>query len=276
MPSWPFSPHTTFVDNSVPKVTATHVNDWESAQNALFWQTYLTRPQCRVYCTDGATIYGSVSPVLIRDLSTSKYVYVAAPSLSVSPADLETPAMSWPTSTWLYLYAKCTSGVIGWEVSTTAPVATTPDGTTTTASYLFKNGDVTRRFVAAFYTNGSSVVKRFQRIDNETVYLDYEQVVPASAGNTSWQTAYLTTYTPPHAQEVDLCGILDNYAAAHRYLYLTHDGDAPSSPRFVMTRPSSLNSDDLTVFLASQAFRWKTDSNSLDHEVRVSVRRWRD
>jgi hypothetical protein len=276
MPTWPFSPHTAFADNTVPKVTASHINDWETVQNALFWEVYLSRPQCRLYCTDSATISGSVSPMLIRDLATSKYVYVAAPSFSLGPADLETPAMSWPSSTWLYVYAKCSGGVIVWEISTTAPVVATPDGSSSTASCLFKNGDDSRRYVGAFYVDGSSLIQRFQRIDNETTLLDEAMAVPTSAGITTWQTASIATYVPPHATEVELCGQLDNYAAAHRYLSITHAADSPSLPRTVITRPDSFNSTNLSVFLASQAFRWKTDSNSLDHEVRVAVRKWLD
>lgn len=276
MPTWPFSPHTAFADNTVPKVTATHCNDWESVQNALFWGVYLSRPQCRVYCTDSATISGSVSPMLIRDLATSKYVYVAAPSFSLGPADLETPAMSWPSSSWLYLYAKCSGGVIVWEISTTAPTVTTPDGSSATASCLFKNGDDSRRYVASFYSDGSSLIRRFQRIDNETTLLDEAQCVPASAGITTWQTPSLATYVPPHAQEVTLSAQLENYSAGARALYVTHDGDAPASPRGVYTSSGSYNGELVTVYLASQAFRWKTDSNALDHTVRVSVRKWRD
>ena len=276
MPTWPFSPHTAFADNTVPKVTATHINDWESAQNSVFWAAYLSRPQCRIFCSDGASIIGTVAPMLIRDLATSKYVYAAAPSFYLTPSDLETPAVSWPASSWLYLYAKCLGGVIVWEISTTAPVITTPDGTSATPSNLFKNGDDSRRYIAAFYSNGSSVIQRFQRIDNETTLLDEAQCVPASAGFTTWQSPSIATYVPPHVQEVTFSAQLENYSVGARALYLTFDGDAPANPRGIYTSAGSYNGELVSVFMASQVFRWKTNSNALDHTVRVSVRSWRD
>lgn len=276
MPTWPFAPHATFSDNTVPKVTATHINDWESAQNSVFWHAYLSRPQCRIFCSDSANIIGTVAPMLIRDLATSKYVYAAAPSFYLTPSDLETPAVSWPASSWLYLYAKCSGGVIVWEISTTAPVVTTPDGTSATPSLLFKNGDDSRRYVASFYSDGSSVLTRFLRIDNETTLLDEAQCVPASAGITTWQSPSIATYVPPHVREVTLSAQLENYSAGARALYITFDGDAPANPRGIYTSAGNYNGELVSVFMASQVFRWKTNSNALDHTVRVSVRSWRD
>ncbi len=276
MPTWPFSPHTTFSDNTVPKVTATHINEWEAAHNALSFCAYLQRPQMRVYSTDGANVVGYVSPMLIKDTATSKYRYVGAGSLFITPGELETPAVSWPVSTWLYLYATCTNGVISWEVSTTAPSVISPDGTSFSAQPLFKTGDETKRYICSFYSDGSSVLPRFHRVDNVTTYIDEAMVVPTSAGIATWQAVSLATYVPAHAVEVELCGMLDNYAAAYRSLYLTFTGDAPASPRGIITRADSFNSVNLGVYLIGAGFRWKTDSNALDHEVRVAVRGWKD
>jgi hypothetical protein len=66
--------------------------------------------------------------------------------------------------------------------------------------------------------------------------------------------------------------MLDNYAATYRSLYLTFTGDAPAAPRGIITRADSFNSANLGVYLIRAGFRWKTDSNALDHEVRVAVR----
>lgn len=274
--TWPFDPHATFVDNSTPKVTATHINEWEAAHNALSFCAYLQRPQMRVYCTDGANVVGYVSPLLIKDTATSKYRYVGAGALFITPSELETPAVSWPVSSWLYLYATCTNGVIGWKVSTTAPTVISPDGSSFSAQPLFKTGDETKRYVCAFYSDGSSVLTRFHRVDNITTMIDEAQPVATSAGITAWQAVSLATYVPAHAVEVELCGSLDNYAVAHRALYITFAGDAPAAPRSIIARPDSFNSANLSVYLNSAAFRWKTDSNALDHEVRVSVRSWKD
>lgn len=275
MPTWPFSPHTTFSDNTVPKVTATHINEWEAAHNALFFHAYLQRPQMRVYCTDAATVVGYVSPMVIKDTATAKYRYVGAGALSITPADLETPAVSWPVSSWLYLYATCTNGVIGWKVSTTAPTVISPDGSFS-AQPLFKTGDETKRYICSFYSDGSSVLTRFHRVDNVTTLIDEAMVVPTSAGIATWQAVSLATYVPAHAVEVELCGMLDNYAAVYRSLYLTFTGDAPASPRGIITRADSFNSANLGVYLIGAGFSWKTDSNALDHEVRVAVRGWKD
>ena len=126
------------------------------------------------------------------------------------------------------------------------------------------------------YDHFPSVLQRFQRIDNETTLLDEAQCVPASAGITSWQSPSIATYVPPHVQEVTFSAQLENYSVGARALYLTFDGDAPASPRGVYTSAGAYNGELISVFMASQVFRWKTDSNVLDHTVRISVRKWRD
>ena len=276
MPTWPFAPHATFSDNSVPKVTSTYINEWEAAHNALFFQAYLQRPQMRVYCTDGANVVGYVSPMVIKDSATSEYRYVGGGALFITPSELETPDVAWPVSSWLYLYATCVNGVIVWKVSTTAPTVISPDGSSFSAQPLFQTGDENKRYICSLYSDGSSVLTRFHRVDNVTTLIDEAMVVPASAGNTSWQTVSLSTYVPAHAVEVDLCGQLDNYAATYRTLFLTFAGDSPASPRNIITRADSFNSVNLAVYLLGASFRWKTDSNALDHEVRVAVRGWKD
>jgi len=274
--TWPFSPHTTYLPNSTPKVTAASLNDMEASHNALSFHAYLQRPQMRTYCTDGANVVGYVSPMVIKDTATSKYRYVGAGSLFITPSELETPAVAWPVSSWLYLYATCVNGVIVWKVSTTGPAVISPDGTSFSAQPLFKTGDENKRYVCAFYSDGSSVLTRFHRVDNITTLIDEAMVVPTSAGIATWQAVSLAAYVPDHAVEVELCGQLDNFAATYRSLYLTFTGDAPSSPRGIITRADSFNSANLSVYLNSAAFRWKTDSNAIDHEIRVAVRAWRD
>lgn len=276
MPTWPFAPHATFSDNTVPKVTATYINEWEKNHNALSFHAYLQRPQMRVYCTDGANVVGYVSPMLIKDTATSKYRYVGAGSLFITPSELETPGVAWPASTWLYLYATCTNGVVGWKVSTTAPSVISPDGTSFSAQPLFKTGDETKRYICSFYTDGSSVLTRFHRVDNVTTFIDEAMVVPASAGIATWQSASLSAYVPPHAVEVALCGMIDNYAATYRTLFLTFAGDSSPSPMSVISRADSFNSSVVSIYLNGASFRWRTDSNALDHEVRVAVRGWKD
>lgn len=274
--TWPFDPHATFVDNSMPKVTATHINDWEKSHNALSFHAYLQRPQMRVYCVDGANVVGYVSPLLIKDTATSKYRYIGAGSLSITPSELETPAVSWPASSWLYLYETCTAGVVGWKVSTTAPTVISPDGTSFSSQPLFKTGDETKRYICSFYSDGASVLKRFHRVDNVTTFIDEEQCVPAASGVTTWQSASLADYVPPHAVEAELYGSLDNFAAGYRYLFITYDGDAPSAPRSICTSAGSYNAASLSVYLNGASFSWKTDSNALDHTVRIETRRWKD
>jgi len=278
--TWPFSPHTTYLPNSTPKVTAASLNDMEASHNALSFHAYLQRPQMRVSCTDGANVVGYVSPMVIKDTATAKYRYVGAGALSITPAELETPAVSWPVSSWLYLYATCTNGVIGWKVSTTGPTIISPDGTSFSAQPLFQTGDENKRYVCAFYSDGASMLKRFHRVDNVTTFIDEEQCVPVGVaiafGINAWQTASLATYVPAHAVEAELDGALDNSAAAHRYLYITYDGDAPTAPRSVCTSAGSYNASTMSVYLNGASFRWKTDSNAPDHTVRISIRSWKD
>ena len=57
---------------------------------------------------------------------------------------------------------------------------------------------------------------------------------------------------------------------------ITADEAAVHPQRSVITRADSFNSANLGVYLNGAGFRWKTDSNALDHEVRVAVRGWKD
>jgi hypothetical protein len=79
---------------------------------------------------------------------------------STVPAELETPAVSWPVSSWLYVYATVHQRRHRLEVSTTAPDGHQPRWHVVLGvNHLFKTGDETKRYVCAFYSDGSSVLQ---------------------------------------------------------------------------------------------------------------------
>lgn len=225
--TYPFDPRKTYTDNSVPKVTAGDLTAFQAADNAMAWRTYLSRPEVRMSSTNGTSVDAVVSPMMIRDTATSQYTYCAWSDLVITTSSLDAPAMAWPTSKWLYVYVYCTNGVGSVEASETAPTVITPDGSSKTMSPLFKTGDETRRYIGSFYSNGSSVLRRFSMFNGLYTYLAKQvalAVTTAGAGYTTWNVIDLSEFVPPKANLARILAGMANKANTVNNLLLSPDG----------------------------------------------------
>lgn len=208
--TYPLTPRDTYTNNSVPKITADAANDWQFGTNALAWPTYLSRPEVKLVCTDGAQLTLYVQPLMIKDAVLGKYRYVPFNPLTATPAQLDTPAANWPASKWLHVYVYSENQVGKVEVSETAPENWAVAATTRTPSKLFKTGDETRRYVGAFRTGagGAPAVRKFQMLNFE--YTNLEQVVGfyvdtnGDATWTNYKSIDLAAFVGPNAVSVGL------------------------------------------------------------------------
>lgn len=224
---YPFTPDTTFSDNSVPKVTAGHLNRWQNVDNALAWATYHQRPQAISRSTNSADVIVSVAPMMILDAALNIYTYCAWADATLTPAQLETPAASWPSDKWLYVYAYSDSRIGKMVVSETAPAVIMPAVGVSMPHRLWKTGDETRRLVAEFRTDGAGNVLRFKQQNQRSRYLDKQTalaVTTAGAGWTTYNSVDLSAYVPPQAQMVDLLAALSHKAAGGNIFQLSSDG----------------------------------------------------
>lgn len=100
------------------------------------------------------------------------------------------------SNTWFYVYAYESAGAAAFEESTTAPVA----------SLAFKSGDITRRYVGCFRTDGSGVPVPMRYTDGHCTYRrsacpevsDPLQVL-TTGQLTSYADVSLASCVPPHA-----------------------------------------------------------------------------
>jgi len=211
--TWPFTPHTTHSDNTVPKITADEMNQIQAGINAAAYPQYLSRPEVQLYCIDGAQPVLKVSPLILLDSATSEYRYASFSTVTLDSNThlAPTPGANWPADSWCYVYARCTNGVAAIEVRTTAPTTFAPDGTGT-ASPLFQGGPTeTRRYLGCFYSGSGSAVRSFSMLNGAYSYLDSTFFLLAgSAGNVAYQTVALAAFTPPHAHAVQVQGVLTN------------------------------------------------------------------
>jgi len=197
--AWPFTPITTFIAKSVPKVTAAFLNSLQTIHNATFAPVYHRRPSIYVESTNGTQVAVYAASLTVKDSVTGEYVYIDQVGRTVST--------TWPANAWRYLYLVSASGVASVEISSTAPA-------TSIASPLFKNGDETRRYLCAVRCNGSNAVVKFNMIDGRYLYLDENDVLSSAAGVAAWQTLSMATYVAPHARRVHLKGRMDNSAGS--------------------------------------------------------------
>lgn len=207
---YPLTPRDTYTNNSVPKVTADAINDWQFGANALAWSVYLSRPQVKMSCTDGAQITAYVQPCMILDAVQAKYRYVAFDPLTATPAQLDAPAAVWPANKWLHVYVYAENQVGKIEVSETPPVNWAVSVTTRTPSKLFKDGDETRRYIGAFHTGAgpTPAVRKFQMLNGHYVNLElvigYSVDTTGDATWTSYKSIDLSAFVGPNAVSVGL------------------------------------------------------------------------
>ena len=224
---FPFTPRTTFSDNSVPKVTAADLKAFQDADNAMAWAVYLSRPQCRLQSTNATDVVVTLSPMMILDATLNLHTYCAWADTTLTPANLETPAASWPVDKWLYVYAFGESRVGKLVVSETAPAVIMPAMGVTSVSKLFKTGDETRKLVGEFRTDGTGTVRRFKTLNQRSLYLDKQttlSVVTAGVGWTTYNTVDLSGLGPPQAHTAQLLAAMANKTGASNIFQLSPDG----------------------------------------------------
>lgn len=277
--SWPFTPLVSFLAGLTPKVTAAFLNSVQSAINAVARPSYLEQTRCKYLCPDAATAQVVVSATMIKDAATSEIVFCEYASATLTPAHLTpTPAMTWPTSRWLYAYLVCTNGVASFEVSETAPystIARTP---------LWKTADETRRYLVSFYSDGSGNLYRGGSIFGRYTYGDRVPVVSVSAGSTTLVTESLATAVPPHALHVEIQGYGDSTYTSSNVVYVTPDGVGSISTfpiLFVWTaysgsgdRPWATGSLTLPL-LNLDSIQWRTTSTGVSSLV-INVMGWEE
>ena len=186
--AWPFTPITTFIAKSVPKVTAAFLNSLQTAQNAVFAPVYHRRPSIYVQSTNGTQVLVFAASLTVKDSVTGEYVYIEQVGRTVST--------TWPTSAWRYLYLVSSSGVASVEVSSTAPASAI-------AGPLFKNGDETWRYLCAVRCDPFSNVVKSTMIDGRYLYFDTNLLLSAT-GTAGWGTLDMSLFVPPHARRVNL------------------------------------------------------------------------
>lgn len=186
--AWPFTPHTTHSDNTVPKITADEMNQIQAGINAAARPIYLTRAAVRASSLDYVTISIDIPALMILDFASSTYVYNDPWSTTLTPSRLP--------NTWFYCYQVSTNGVRTLETATTAP-ASSPTGP------IYKGSDETRRYLFAFRTDGSSDIKPFHMLNGRYIYGKTE-VVNGLFSSATFTSVSLAASIPPHAQRVRL------------------------------------------------------------------------
>lgn len=199
----PFTPQETFSDNTVPKVTAEFLNRDQAGLNAAARPVYMRKPVIQATCNDGTNLYSGpgIPAFMVLDSVTSEYVSVEVASgyVALSSSNL-VPAGSFANSTWYYVYGYAASGVIGYEISATAPES---------GNLLYQDGDETRRYLCCFRTDNAGAIVPFRCLNGRYLF-DVAMSVSLSGsfnavGTSSFQTWGLTSYDfggsilPPHS-----------------------------------------------------------------------------
>jgi len=198
--AWPFTPITTFLSKSVPKVTASFLNSVQSAINAASASTYQRRLTIQSHSTNGTQVLVYPPAVYIKDSATGLYTYIDG---GVG----YTVTATWPTSAWRYLYMVSTNGVASIEVSSTAPAVSV-------ASPFFKAGDETRRYLCSVYCGAGATVIPFQMLDGRYRYLGEQAVLTGAVGTGAWGALSLAAFVPPQTQRVELMARITNASGA--------------------------------------------------------------
>ena len=162
----------------------TFLNSLQSAVNAIFAPVYHRRASIYVESTNGTQVLVFAASLTVKDSATGEYAYIEQVGRTVS--------MTWPTSTWRYLYLVSTNGVASVEISSTAPA-------TGTAGLLFKTGDETRRYLCAVRCDPA-----------ETSSVQHRSTVGTrgstttrtrrGVGTVAWVPLDMSIFVPPHAR----------------------------------------------------------------------------
>lgn len=252
--AWPFTPITTFIAKSVPKVTAAFLNSLQAVHNAVFAPVLYRRASIYAESTDGTNVTLRIAALTVLDETTNEYVFAQQASHVVST--------TWPTSAWRYLYLVSTSGVSSIEISSTAPV-------TPIAGPLYKNGDVTRRYLCAVRCDPGGSVVKFTMIDGRYLYFDTNLLL-TDTGTASWETLDMSLFVPPHARRANL------------RVRVTNGAGSPDGPTFrsfsvggiqLQAGATSFAERDLFIATAGDTVEWNA---AVTTDIVVLARGWEE
>mgnify|MGYP000211003169 CR=1 FL=1 len=236
----PFTPQQTFSDNTVPKVTAEFMNRDQAGLNAAARPVYMRKPSISAESTNGTQIsIGPGAPAfMVLDAVSSEYVSVEYSGSTTLDSTFLSPAGSFAASTWYYVYGKSASGVIGFEISDTAPEG---------GNLLYKTGDETRRYLCCFRTDNGGNIVPFRATNGRYLY-DLALHVSLSggfqiAGTSNWQSWSLTSYhyggylVPPHVNRAlfHFFASLSNILVYVRPYGTSYSVGSSPTPRFLKT-----------------------------------------
>lgn len=199
--SWPFTPHTTFTDNTTPRITADFLNDIQRGVNAAALAGY-GRVRYTAKCQSSTSVAVRLTePVIVRDSATSQFV-------AVDPDGADWVLSPSASAGWNYIYVGCANGVASFDMTTTAPDST----------LRIIGSDETKRYVCAVYSTGSTLRTFHAR---NGVYAWEEQVPlvgnPFAAAVFTWQTVDLAALNavPPTATAFTLQATMSAQSAAY-------------------------------------------------------------
>lgn len=212
--TWPFTPHTSFVDDSTPSINADFLNQLQEGVNAAAAAAYWAQPRCSHFCDDGTTISIYPTKAIVKDSSTSRYVAVDIPFSQIDVGDLVPSSASFAASSWFYVYATATDGVLGFEIS-----ATGPDQTTALVCKSGVSPVETHRYLGCFRTDNSGgatgAVVPYLCTRGRYTY-DENLGSHSSLAATSWTSLSLTS--------ADYSGLLVPPHVTHPILIISNNG----------------------------------------------------
>lgn len=282
----PFTPWRTYAPSATPKIKASDLNEWQASIGANSWVTALARPCFSLYCQDQVNVYGQIAPMHILDAVTGKWTYVAFPYLTINATNVS--GGSFTNNAWHVAYARCSSGIQSIVVEpSTNPSILTPDGVSSMPFPNCKSGDLSYRYVTAFFVDAGGFIQRFSARDGVVTWLDDIYIVGSggggAAGAITWQTAttHATGAAPFWCAEIDVHGFLINTSAvADCDLMVSYSGDTSTIPRAITASHDATGgpetcAGELTIpGFGGYDIRWKTSTTSCT--VRVKARKWRD
>ena len=139
-----------------------------------------------------AVSVGAIQSVVLSRVDGSSRALSAAAG-TASGADISGGTLS--SNTWYYLYAYDNSGSVSYEISATSP----------SSARVFKTGDVTRRYLGCFRTNGSGApipmrahggrfTFRLSAVGTDTQALSTTSAAPSATD------VALSSFVPPHTR----------------------------------------------------------------------------
>lgn len=197
----PFTSFESFTDDATPVISADFLNSIQSQGIApaasVAWSI---RPRIYAYSDDPTEIELGAVTVMCKDATTSKYGYATFAAQTLDDS-LVAGGGGFSSASWHYVYAVLDNGTPSIEITIGAPGA----------DLLTKNVDETRKYLMAFYVDGSGNIIRFIRDGFETRWQDraHTYVFGDEGGgvgtfSTLGVSSLITPQRAPHARFLDL------------------------------------------------------------------------